>query len=451
MNIIVIGMGEVGKHIAGFLASEDHDVTIVDANPQALSGAEEKMDVMALEGQGGSLKTLKRAEAHKADLVIAVTDDDEANLLAAFGAKSLGAKRTIARVSSRDYLDGESGLYHDLMGVDLVICPPILSGTEISKLVRSFGAVFVENFAQNRVELIQLALNEQLKVVGQKLKDISMPNNTLIAAINRDGKMIIPSGDDEILLNDEVLVIGRIESIPDVENFFGKKHRGKANKVIILGGGEIGFSVVKSLMGEDLEITLIDKDSDRCKFLSETLSNVLVINGDGTDMSVLEEVKIQDCDVFISAVSEGEEINLLSGLLAKQMGAQKSVVLADKPDYKVLYEQLGIDAVVSPRLVAANQIMKYVRAGTVVSVTILEEGNGEILEIVAPPTARIVKKPLMELSFPKGAVIGAVAGPDGVMIPKGSDTIPANSTVIIFTTPQARRQVERLFKAKKAR
>ncbi len=450
MNVIVIGMGEVGKHIAGFLASEDHNVTIIDSDQRAVAKAEENMDVMALVGQGGSTKCLRKAEAHNADLVIAVTDDDEANLLAAYVAKSLGAKKTIARVSSREYLDGESGVYHNMLGADLVICPPILSAAEISKLVRSVGAVLVENFAQNRVELIQLAMNEQLKAVGMKLKDLSMPKNTLIAAISRDDRLIIPSGDDEILLNDEVLIIGKIDSIPEVEDFFGKKLRGAAHKVIIVGGGEIGFSVARSLAGEELEVTLIDKDPERCRYLSEELDNVLLINGDGTDMAILEEVKVSDCDVFISAVSEGEEVNLLAGLLAKQLGARKSVVLADKPHYKELYEQIGIDAVVSPRLVAANQIMKYVRAGTVVSVTILEEGKGEILEIIAPPSARIVKKPLMDLNFPKGAIIGAIAGPDGVIVPKGSDTVPPNSTAIVFTTPQARKKVERLFKVKKS-
>jgi len=444
-------MGEVGKHIAGFLASEDHNVTIIDSNSHAVAGAEERMEVMALVGQGGSTKCLRRAEAGKSDLVIAVTDDDETNLLAAYGSKMLGARQTIARVSSREYLDGESGLYHDLMGIDLVICPPILSAVEITKLVRSVGAVMVENFAQNRVELIQLALNEQLKVVGQKLKNLTMPKGTLVVAILRDDRLIIPSGDDEILLNDEVMVIGKIEAIPDVEEFFGKKHRGKAERVIIVGGGEIGFSVVKSLTGDELEITLIEKNAERCKFLSGMLDGVLVINGDGTDMEILEESKVKDCDVFISVVSEGEEINLLTGLLAKKMGARKSVVLADKPDYKELYEHLGIDAVVSPRLVAANQIAKYVRPGKVVSATILAEGKGEILEIVTPPSARIVKKPLMDLRFPKGAVIGAVAGSSGVMVPSGSDTIPPNSTVIVFTTPQARKQVEKLFGARKTK
>lgn len=441
-------MGEVGKHIAGFLAAEEHDVTIIDSDPRAVVAAEERMDVMALVGQGGSIKCLRRAEVGKADLVIAVTDDDEANMLAALGAKSLGARKTIARISSREYLEGESGVYHDVMGVDLVICPQILSALEVTKLVKSVGALMVENFAENRVELIQLKLNEQLRVVGQTLKDVIMPPNTLIAAISRDGRVIIPSGDDELLLNDEVLVIGNIEAIDEVEELFGKKHRGKARKAVIVGGGEIGFSLVKSLTDEQIEITLIEKDAERCKFLSESLENVLIIHGDGASMDILEEVHVAEADIFISVVSRGEEVNLLTGLLAKKLGAKRSVVLANKPDYRELYEQLGIDAVVSPRLVAANQIMKYVRAGRVVSTTIIEEGKAEIIEIVAPPASRIVTKPLRELNFPKGAVIGAVVGPEGVFVPKGDFTIAPNSTVIVFTTYAARKRVEKLFKIK---
>lgn len=445
MNIVVVGMGEVGKHIALYLSKEKHNVTIIDSSSQALAEAEELMDVLALTGPGGSLATLRKAEAGKADLLIAVTDDEEVNLLSTYTAKQLGAKKVIARVSTQDYIEGETGFYHDVLGIDMVISPHLLAANEFLKQIRSIGAVMVENYAQNRIELIQLPLDEQLKAVGKKLKDLSMPRNSLVAAILRDDKLIVPSGEDELLLNDELFVIGQVDTIPQVENLFGKKKRGSARKVVIVGGGNIGFSIARSMQKESIDITLIERDKSICRKLSEELDNVLVVNGDGTDMHLLAELGISTCDALVSVVSHGEEINLLSGLIAKKLGARKAIVLVHKPAYQELYEQVGIDATVSPRLVAANQILKYVRRGEIIGVSILEGGKAEIIELVAREKSRAVGKPLKEVKFPKGAIVGALASEEGVIIPSGEDEIKPGTTVILFTTPSVRPKIEKLF------
>jgi len=446
MNIVVVGMGEVGKHIAHYLSKEDHNVTIVDSSASHLSEAEELMDVLALVGPGGSLETLRKAEVGNADLVIAVTDDEEVNLLCAYTAKQLGAKKVIARVSSQDYVKGETGFYHDILGIEMVISPQVLAAVEFQKQVRSIGAVMVENYAENRIELIQLQLNEQLKVVGKTLKEISMPEDTLVAGILRDDQLIIPSGDDELLLNDEVFIIGKVESMTKVESLFGKKKRGSAHKVVIVGGGNIGYSIARSLQKENMDVTLIEKNKDICRKLSEKLDDVLIVNGDGTDINLLKEVGIENCDALVSAVSHGEEINLLSGLIAKKLGAQKAIVLVHRPAYQELYEQVGIDATVSPRLVTANQILKFVRQGEVIGVSVLEGGKAEIIELVANENAKVVNKPLRDAKFPKGAIVGALASDGNVVIPTGDDIILPGMTVILITTPAVRPKVEKLFK-----
>jgi trk system potassium uptake protein TrkA len=445
MNVLVVGMGEVGKHIAHYLSKEKHNVTIIDSSPAALSTAEEMMDVLALAGPGGSLDTLRKAEAGKADLVIAVTDDEEVNLLCAYTAKQLGAKKVIARVSSQDYIQGETGFYHNILGIEMVISPQVLAAIEFQKQIRSIGAVMVENYAENRIELIQLPLDEQLKVVGKKLKEISMPEGSLVAAILRDDNLIIPSGEDELLLNDEVFIIGKVETMPRVEDLFGKKKRGAAKKVIIVGGGNIGFSIARSLQRESIDVTLVERDKNTCRKLSEELDNVLVVNGDGTNIELLKEIGIEKCDALVSVVSQGEEINLLSGLIAKKLGAQKAIVLVHRPAYQQLYEQVGIDATVSPRLVAANQILKYVRQGEIKMVSVIEGGKGEIIELVANEKSKVVDVPLKDAKFPKGAIVGALAGPNGVIIPTGEDRILPGMTVILFTTPAVRPKVEKLF------
>jgi trk system potassium uptake protein TrkA len=438
-------MGEVGKHIAHYLSKEKHNVTIIDSSPAALSAAEEIMDVLALAGPAGSLDTLRKAEAGKSDLVIAVTDDEEVNLLCAYTAKQLGAKKVIARVSSQDYIRGETGFYHNILGIEMVISPQVLAAIEFQKQIRSIGAVMVENYAENRIELIQLPLDEQLKVVGKKLKEISMPEGSLVAAILRDDGLIIPSGEDELLLNDEVFIIGKVEAMPRVEDLFGKKKRGAAKKVIIVGGGNIGFSIARSLQRENIDVTLVERDKNICRKLSEELDDVLVVNGDGTNIDLLKEIGIEKCDALVSVVSRNEEINLLSGLIAKKLGAQKAIVLVHRPAYQELYEQVGIDATVSPRLVAANQILKYVRQGEIKMVSVIEGGKGEIIELVAKENSKVIDVPLKDAKFPKGAIVGALAGPNGVIIPTGKDKIMPGMTVILFTTPAVRPKVEKLF------
>ncbi len=446
MNIVVIGMGEVGKHIASFLSTEKHNVTIIDSSEQSLAEAENIVDALALCAQGGSVKALRKANVGEADLVISVTDNDEVNMLAAHSASSLGARKTIARVSSREYLDGEFGFYHNLLGIDLVISPQVLASLEIVKLINSMGALQVKYFADNKVEMVRLAVKEQLKILGSKLKNIKLPENTLIAGIHRDGRLLIPSGEDELLLNDDVYLIGRTEQITKAEKTFGEKYKTEVKNVIICGGGEIGFSVAKALAGKELKLTLIERDKGRCMELSQLLSDVIIINGDGTDPHLLDEVSADEADVFVSVVSQGEEVNLLSGLLAKDMGARKTIVLVHKPAYQELYKRLGIDATVSPRLIAAEQILKYVRSGEVVSVSLIEEGAGEILEFVASENSRIVKGPLKSVKVPRGALIGAVVGPDGVVVPHGETRILPDSTVIAITLPDKRAQVEKLFR-----
>jgi trk system potassium uptake protein TrkA len=295
--------------------------------------------------------------------------------------------------------------------------------------------------------MVRLAVKEQLKILGSRLKNIKLPENTLIAGIRRDERLIIPSGEDELLLNDDVYVIGRTEQIPKAEKIFGEKYHSDVKNVVICGGGEIGFSVAQSLSGRELKLTLIERNKSRCLELSKALSSdVIIVNGDGTDPSLLDEVSADQADVFVSVVSHGEEVNLLTGLLAKRIGARKTIVLVHRPAYQELYERLGIDATVSPRLIAADQILKYVRSGEVVSVSVLEDGQGEILEFIASERSRVVGRPLKDVRIPRGSLIGVVAGPDGVAVPHGETVILPDSTVIAITVPDKRKQVEKLFR-----
>ncbi|MCA9740849.1 MAG: Trk system potassium transporter TrkA [Deferribacteres bacterium] len=446
MKVIVIGMGETGKYVAAKLASEKHDIVIVDDSAANLQRAEESMDVMALLGHGASVKKLHQANAGSADLVIAVSGSNEINLLAAITAKHLGAKRAIARVDSGDYLEDDNrGFSSKLLGIDLVINTRILIANEIYKLIKSVGAIAVEDFADNRIELLEIAIDEQEKLIEKPLRELHLPENSLIAAILRDDEMIIPNGSDELLPGDEVFVVGAMPVIPKLEKIFGDKHQARAKKVVIIGGGDVGFAVARLLEREQMSILLIERDAERCQHLSNTLNRAVVLQGDGTDISVLRDEKIEQCDVFV-AVSGDDETNMASSLLAKNLGAKKTLALVNKPDYVPLFELLGIDATVSPRIYAANKILKFARQEEVVSVSLLENGKAEILELIPVAGSQIVNKPLAEVNFPRGAVVAGVASADKVFVPRGKDQIAPGNTVVVLTKPEVRPAVERLCK-----
>ncbi len=447
MNIVVVGLGEVGKHIATVLSREDHNVTVVDLNPEAISAVDERLDVRSVVGRGGSIGVLKEIEVDKADLLIAVTNIDEVNILTSLMAKDSGANKVIARVDSEEYLPGNRGSYQDLFGIDLVISPEILSAIEINKLIGFLGANFIANFADNQVELLQLTQKKKQGVTGTSLKNLKFPPELLVTAIIRNEKLIIPSGDTVLEEGDKVFIIGKTATIGKSAEFFANQKSSGAEKVVILGGGKIGYSVAKFLEGKKISVVVIEWNQKRCQFLSEQLAEALVINGDGTDIELLRREKVGEADVFVAA-SKRDEINLMSSLLAKELGCKKTIALVHRPDYVPVYEHLGLDATISPRRFAADQILRYVRSGEVVSVSDIELGKGEILEFVVPAGSKVIGNMLKDLRIPKGAVIGAIAGKQGVIIPTGNDIISVGDNVIVFTTPEVRPKVEELFKSR---
>lgn len=447
MNIVVVGLGEVGKHIATVLSRENHNVTIVDLNPEAIAAVDERLDVRSVVGRGCSINVLKEIEVDKTDLLIAVTNVDEVNILTSLMAKDSGTSKVIARVDSGEYLPDDRGTYRGLLGIDLVISPEILSAIEINKLIGLLGANFIANFADNQVELLQLTQKNKQGVTGISLKNLEFPPELLVTAIIRNEKLIIPSGDTVLEEGDKVFIIGKTATIGKSVEFFATQKSGGAEKVIILGGGEIGYSVAKFLEGKKISVVLIEWNPKRCQFLSEQLAEALVIDGDGTDIELLKREKVGEADVFVAA-SKRDEINLMSSLLAKELGSKKTIALVHRPDYVPVYEHLGLDATISPRRFAADQILKYVRSGEVVSVSDIELGKGEILEFAVPEGSRVVGNMLKDLRIPKGAVIGAIAGKHGVIIPSGNDTINVGDKAIVFITPDVRPKVEELFKSK---
>jgi len=445
VNIVIVGMGEVGSHVARVLIDEGHNVTLVDRDEDALARAEEQFDARTIVGHGGSPEILRAAGAADADLFVAVTDHCELNLIAAITGRAIGAKRSIARVLTPEYFDSQRGVSSNMLGIDIVINPMFQIAAEIRRLVRSRGAVAVQDFADHQVEMIQLPVEMDAAIVGKPLKDLRLPRESLVVAILRGDDLIVPGGNDSILAGDEVVFVGRTSEIPALEKQISRRRGRRHRRAIIAGGGLVGENVARALEADGFDVVLFEADAERGRELVKHLDRTVVLHADGTNSALLEEEGVATADVFI-AVSDRDELNLMASLLAKDLGVRRAIALIHRPDYAHVCERLGIDSTLSPRLTVAQQVLKYVREGEVVSVAQVLEGRAEFVELVVPEDSRVTGKALHEAAFPRGAVACAVLNADGATIPRGDYVFKTGDQVVVFASCEVRPQVERLFR-----
>ncbi len=445
MRIVVVGVGEVGGHLVATLAKDGHRVVAVDHDSSVLELATEHADIQTVCGHGAILPVLRSAGVAHSDLVVAVTASDEVNLLACVAAKQLGVKQAIARVVNRSYYEEEGGVAHDVIGVDLLINPQVLAAMELHRVIRSFGALETENLADNRVEVVDLLVREKTRYLGKQLRDMSIPPGALIAAIVRDGRMLIPHGGDHVELNDHLWLIGAIDTIPRIETMFGMTREERAERVMIIGGGEIGLEVARRLERDGVELSIIEKDMSRCRELAAELKDSLVLCGDGTNRGMLVEEEVSSVDAFL-AVTRSDEANIMASLLAKAQGAKRAMALVHRGDYLRAAQGVGLDVAVSPRRSAANYILAHVRSKQVYRVVQVENGKAEILEVHVPGRARILGRTLMYVDVPRGSLIACVVRGSRVFVPRGTDEVVSGDVVVVFTVPEVREEVLRLFR-----
>ncbi len=448
MKILIIGAGEAGQYLAGMLSGEGHEIVMIDRDPERLALVEDSLDIKTVQGHGAAAGVLEQAGAWGSDLVLAVTNNDEVNMLAAFLAKTQGAGRTIVRIRGGEHLHFHRHFYKRTMGFDSILVPNELCAQEIMELIRARQAVAVENFADGQIQMRQVQVTGDSQWSGQALSRIKMPRRTLVTAIIRGPEIYIPDGESEIKADDELLVIGKKDSMDELDKFAQRRKAAKAKLVIIVGGGELGLSVAHSLDYSDIKTRLIEDDQERARVISEELENVMVVHGDGTDLDLLKETGTDHADVFISSCAEDEK-NLMICQLAKNLGADKTIALVKKPDYVPLYQQLGIDSAISPRLLVAQRILRFVRRGAVTSIAVIAEGKAEVIELKASEGSKITGTPLHRIGFPKGAIIGSVVRGDKVYIPDGDFQIEPDDSCVVFTFLSTLSMVEKLFQGKK--
>jgi len=446
MRVIIVGAGEVGFHLAERLSQENQDVVVVEADPERAERASELLDVMTVVGNGASIPVLEEAGIRGAKILLAVTSQDEVNLISCLAGSRLGADYTIARISNPDYYTSGSVLSRERLGIDLMINPEREAARETFQLLQSAAATDVANFAEGRVQLVGLVVREGAAVAGKSLGRLGVElkeYHYVLAAIVRGGETIIPDGSSRIEAGDHIYVLSpasEVLSIPPLAGYepFDLK------RVMIAGGSAEGLFLAQVLEEHHIECTILDRDRRRCLELAEALPKSLVLHGDATDLELLEMEGVSGIDGFVAATGN-DETNLLSSLLAKSVGARKVVSLIEKFEYLSLVPRVGLDAAVSPRMSAVNAILRYVRRGRVTTVATLKGIDAEAIEFRVSEDSAIANRLIADLSFPRGAIIGTIIRGDVILIPRGPDLVLPGDEVIVFALPEAIPEVEKLF------
>ena len=450
MKIIIVGAGEVGFQIASRLSLENKDVVVIEKNADALRRILENLDVQTIEGSGSNPAILEQAGIKGADILLALTNSDEVNLVASLFANILSPTTVkLARIRGEEYLMYQNALTQDPYRIDVMINPEVEAVKAVVRLLQVPGAVDVGEFADGRIKVIGVRLDADCSVTGTKLVDLKEKTGNkkiLVAAISRNEKLIIPSGDDKILEGDLIYFVSELNELKGALKIFGKRAE-PFDRVLLVGGGNLGLRLAKALEGMSIHTKLIEKDPNRCRELAEHLDKVVVLQGDGSDQGLLQEENIQDMDV-VATLTEDEETNILTSLLAKRMGAHKTVTRINKFSYFPLVSAIGLDHIVSSRLAAINSILQYVRRGKVLSAMALKGEEAEALEAVALETSDIVGKPLQQIPFPKGALVVSIIRGDEVIVPTGDSVIVPQDRIIIFATRQAIPHVEKALMVK---
>lgn len=449
MKIVIIGAGEIGYDLASVLSTEKHDVTVLDRDKDSLVRVADSLDVLTIEGNATSVKDLVSANVGEADILISVTSIDEVNMISGMIGKRLGAKMVIARIRSDEFSDDEAPLTPSDLGIDVMIHPELSAAQEIAQLLRRSSASDIINLADNRMQLIGIRLEKNSPLIGKTLNEYASIHAELIfrvVAIGRRGRTIIPNGSVKLQNYDQIFILAETKDINDVVKTTGKKET-ELHSVMIAGGSGMGAMIARLLCADktkDWSIKLIEPDYDTAEELAIELKQVMVLHGNPTDPDLLATEGISDMDAFI-AVTDDEESNIISCLMAKHLEVKKTVALVSKPDFIPLAQTIGLDAVINKKVAASNEIHRYVRRGRVISVTELRGIKAEVIELQANEKSGVTKKPIKKLKLPDGCVVGGVLGNGDVEIATGETQVQANDRVIIFCLPASVDKITKLF------
>ena len=448
MKIIIAGAGEVGFHLAKLLSFESQDITLIDTHRDSLSYADTHLDIRVVRGDATSIKVLEDSNVTDTDLVIAVTSSETTNITVCVLAKQLGAKRTIARISNTEFIDRKDEVGFTKFGIDELISPESLAANEIELLLNQSAFNDTYEFEGGALTMIGLHLNRTNSFIDKTVKEVAsvFPNLKYVPiAMQRYGTQytIIPRGDTQFKEGDQVYFITTKEGVDEIYELTGKQ-RHEIRNVMILGGSNIGYKTASDLCKNRFNVKLIENDKEKAFEIADDIPSCLVINGDGRNVELLLEEDVQDMDAFIS-VTGNSETNIMSCLVAKSKGVKKTIALVENMDYFQLSHSIGIDTLINKKLLAANNIFRYIRKGEVVAMTKLNNMNAELLEFVVTPSSNVTNKTIRDLDIPRSAIIGGVVRGGEGQIALGDFKIQSGDRVVVCCQPQSISKVEKLF------
>lgn len=448
MKIIIAGAGEVGFHLAKLLSYESQDITLLDPDKESLSYADTHLDIRTIKGDATSIAILQDARVESVDLVIAVTSSETTNITVCVLAKQLGATRTIARISNTEFIEHKELAGFSKFGIDELISPESLAASEIELLLNQSGFSDSYEFEEGALTMVGTTLSKSAPFIGKSVKEAAkiFPElHFMPIAIQRIGTQytLIPRGDTLFKEGDQVYFMTIAGGVEEIYKLTGKI-RQDIKSVMILGGSQIGYKTARELCQRKLNVKLIEKNREKAIDLADVLSKVLIINGDGRNVELLEEENIQDMDAFI-AVTGHSETNIMSCLVAKSKGVKKTIALVENMDYFQLSQSIGIDTLINKKLLAANNIFRYIRKGEVVAMTKLNNMNAELLEFIVRSSSITEGKYIKDLDFPRSATIAGVVRNGEGAIALGDFKIVEGDRVVVCCLPRSIKQVEQMF------
>jgi trk system potassium uptake protein TrkA len=442
MRTVIIGAGEVGYNTARMLSVEGHDVVLVDLDEALVERAAEQLDALVIQGNGASPKLLAEAGIKRADLLVAASSSDEVNIIACLAAKAQGVSRTVARIHNPDYYDPQEQFTQDMLGIDFVIHTEQMAAEEIKEALLVPGAINVETFAGDSIEIAEVVLNEGSPAVGRPLRDVKLPEGSLMVGVVRRGEALVPRGDTVLERRDHALLISGGRRISEVVKAVATDTE-PVRDVTIYGGGRIGLRLALALEGVGMSVRVIERDEARARYVASQLRKGFVLHDEGISRDFLLQERVDKTDAFV-AVTGDDRANLLAAMYARQLGARMTIAGVSRGEFAPLADALGVDLTISPRVLAAEAILRFVRKGEVIDVTLLESG-AEMIELRVPQGCRVAGRPLAEVGFPEGAIVGALLRDGEIVIPTGKETLRPGDDAVVFTVEDSIDEVERLF------
>ena len=448
MRIVIIGAGEVGFHVAKALSQEDHDITVIDIDSVKCKRASESLDVIVIEGNGASPRNLSEANVQEADYVLCLTRVDEVNLIASQQAKELGAKKVIARLRNQQYTTRDSIIKPEKFGIDHVIHPEREACREIVKLVHHSYATQVMEFEGGRMQTIGIRLDESSPVMGKTVREICDEDRDFrfgIVTVIRAGESRVPWSDFVFEKDDIAYFIVKKEHLYSLMYLLGKEAT-ETHSVVILGGSKIGRSIAEELQSE-LSVRLIEEKREKAEWLASNLKQTMVLHGDGTDVELLKAENINEADSFIS-VTESEQTNLLSGMLAHHLGVKQTVIHLSTTEYMPIVQEIGLGAVISKNMSTVNSILKFISSSqTETPITTFDEIDVDVIEFSPEPGSKVTTMPLQDIKFPEDSIVGVINHHGQLSIARGSSQLTDEDTVLVFAKSSAVSNLRKLFES----